>query len=392
MTSKRDHGDGGIDQRGENRWRLRYRVNGKRYTKAFHGTLTEARKELRRLLKSADDGMHIEPDKTTIAEYLRAWLDADSSLAPKTLERYRQLAEQQIIPHLGATVLQNLRPAHVHDWHGALLKGGGANGRPLSARTVGHAHRVLHRALERALRLELVGRNVAHAVRPPKVEDTEIANLTAAQIGGVLDALRLPVARAGRNSEPEPHSLYSIAALALGTGMRRGELCGLVWGAVDLDAATVRVERSLEETKAGLRFKAPKTRHGRRVVSLPASVVDVLRQHRRQQLEQRLLLGLGRPGDGDLVFARPDGSPLSPDNLSRDWRRAVKSLKLPAVMFHALRHSHASALIAAGLDVVAVSRRIGHASPAITLRVYAHKFAASDAAAAEAIERALKGG
>jgi integrase len=115
MTTKRAHNDGGIDQRGENRWRLRYRVNGKRYAKAFRGSLAEARKELRRLLKSADDGMHIEPEKTTVAEYLRAWLDADSSLAPKTLERYRQLAEQQIIPHLGAMVLQNIRPAHVHD-------------------------------------------------------------------------------------------------------------------------------------------------------------------------------------------------------------------------------------------------------------------------------------
>jgi integrase len=377
-SSRRDHGDGGLDQRGENRWRLRYRVNGKRYTKAFHGSLTEARKELRRLLKSADDGAHVAPNKITLAEYLRGWLDGASELSPKTLERYRQLAEQQIMPHLGTTVLQNLRPAHVHEWHAALLKAGGANGRPLSARTVGHAHRVLHRALERALRLEIVARNVAHAVRPPKIEDSEIASLTAEQIGDVLAKL-------------DGHTLYPIAALALGTGMRRGELCGLAWGAVDLDGATVRVERSLEETKAGLRFKAPKTRHGRRVVSLPASIVEVLRDHWRRQLEQRLLLGLGRPGDEDLVFARPDGSPYPPDTLSRDWWRAVNALGLPPVMFHALRHAHASALIAAGLDVVAVSRRLGHSSPAITLGVYAHAFSRSDTAAAEAIERAMKG-
>src|SRR5437762_14102754 len=103
---KRDHGDGGIDERGPDRWRLRWRVSGKRYSKAFHGTKRAAQTELRRLLKSADDGVHIAPDKTTVAEYLQGWLVGTSDLSPKTRERYRQLVEQQIIPHLGCTVLQ----------------------------------------------------------------------------------------------------------------------------------------------------------------------------------------------------------------------------------------------------------------------------------------------
>ena len=379
MSGRRDHGDGAIDQRGESRWRLRYRVNGKRFTKAFHGSLTDARKELRRLLKTADDGMHVEPDKTTVAAYLRRWLDDARDLAPKTRERYCQLAEQQIIPYLGATVLQNLRPAQVQDWHTTLLKSGRKDSGPLSARTVGHAHRVLHAALERALRLEIVPRNVAHAVKPPKVEACEVPILTAEQIPDVL-------------AKMEGHGLHPIAALALGTGMRRGEICGLAWGAVNLDGAALRVERSIEETKAGLRFKSPKTQHGRRTVSLPPFVVEILRSHRARQVEQRLLFGLGGLGDDDLVFARSGGSPPSPDNLSRDWRRAVKALGLPPVMFHALRHSHASALIAGGLDVVAVSRRLGHGSPAITLRVYAHAFGSSDDKAAATIERAIRGG
>jgi integrase len=172
--------------------------------------------------------------------------------------------------------------------------------------------------------------------------------------------------------------------------MRRGELCALAWGAVDLDRAIVRVERSLEETRGGLRFKPPKSRHGRRSISLPGNVIDTLRARRAEQLELRLQLGLGRPGPDDLVFARFDGAAYPPDTLSRDWWRVTIALGLPRIPFHALRHSSASALIAAGLDVVSVSRRLGHGSPAITLSVYAHMFRETDKAAADAIDAVMR--
>jgi integrase len=343
---------GNITRRGAHSWRLKYEggerdpLTGRRQTRyaTVRGTKREAQAELVRLLAAVDAGTAVAPDKTTLAQYMRGWLDSSNGLSPKTLERYRQLAEQQIIPHLGAVLLQKLRPVQVHDWHATLLRSGGMAGRSLSARTVGHAHRVLHRALERAMRLEIISRNVAHAVPPPKVEAAEVAILSAAQMADVLARL------AG-------HTLHPIVALALGTGMRRGELCGLAWGALDLDSAAVRVERSLEETADGLRFKPPKTRHGRRTISLPTNVVEIMREHRRRQAEHRLLLGLGRPGADDLVFTLADGSPYPPDKLSRDWGNVVRDKKLPRVMFHALRHAHASALIAAGRDVVSVSKR-----------------------------------
>jgi len=375
---------GNITRRGAHSWRLKYEGEsgpaGKRATRyaTVRGTKRDAQAELIRLLAEQQNGTAVDPSRLTVSEYLRGWLDTDSDLSPKTLERYRQLVEQQVIPHIGATPLQKLRPSQVHDWHATLLRAGGKGGRALSARTVGHAHRVLHRGLERAMRLEMVGRNPAHAVPPPKPDSAEVEILSAEQMGEVLAALA-------------DHPLYPVVALALGSGMRRGELCGLAWGALDLDAAVVRVERSLEETATGLRFKAPKTRHGHRSVSLPSPVVDVLRTHRRQQLEQRLLLGLGRPAQNDLVFALPDGSPWPPDKLSRDWGNIVRDRRLPRVMFHSLRHSHASALIAAGLDIVTISRRLGHGSPAITLTVYAHTFSnKTDTAAAHAIEAAMR--
>jgi len=370
---RRGHGDGGIDERGEGRWRLRWRAEGRRHTKTFHGSLTEARKELRRLLKSADDGQHVAPAATTIADYLRSWLDTDTGISPKTRERYQQLAERQVIPHLGKIAMQKLRPSDVAGWHSTLLATG------LAARTVGHAHRVLHRGLERAVVLEIVNRNVAHVVRPPKVEAAEVKILSPEQVSEVRSKL------AG-------HPLSPIVELALGTGMRRGELCGLAWGALDLDAATVRIERSLEETAGGLRLKPPKTKHGHRTISLLPATVAALREHQRAQLEQRLLLGLGRPTPDDYVFPLcADGAftPYPPDKLSRDWGNVVRDRKLPKIMFHALRHTHASALIAGGLDTVAVSRRLGHGSPAITLGVYAHLFNRSDALALRALERAF---
>jgi integrase len=225
---------GNITKRGATSWRLKYEagdpdpITGKRQTRyvTFRGTKKAAHAELTRRLAEVDAGTAVEPSRVTVAEYLRGWLGIGEGLAPKTLERYRQLAERQIIPHLGAISLQKLRPAQILTWHASLSATG------LAARTIGHAHRVLHRGMARATSLEIVPRNVAHAVPPPKIEAKEIAILSAAEIADVLVRLH-------------DHPLYPIAALALGTGMRRGELCGLAWGALDLDNATVRVERSL---------------------------------------------------------------------------------------------------------------------------------------------------
>jgi integrase len=184
--------------------------------------------------------------------------------------------------------------------------------------------------------------------------------------------------------------LYEIAVVDLATGMRRGELLALRLSDVDLDRATVRIERSLEETREGLRFKAPKTANGKRTISLPTNAVAVLREHRRKLLETRVALGRGKPNADTLLFGEVDGSPRRPDQLSWLWRSACKSLKLPMVSFHALRHTHASALIAAGLDVVLISRRLGHGSPHVTLGVYGHLFKRDDTAAARAIEAAMR--
>ena len=145
----------------------------------------------------------------------------------------------------------------------------------------------------------------------------------------------------------------------------------------------------MEQTKAGgLRFKSPKTKTGRRTISVPTSVVAELRQHRKAQQERWLALGLGRVRDDELVFATWEGKPRMPDAASKDWSDTMTHFGMK-ITLHALRHTHASQLIAAGMDVVTVSRRLGHASPTITLGVYGHLFSNTDDRAAEIMEAAF---
>jgi integrase len=337
---------GNISRRGRHSWRLKFDMGRDPITGArriryitVRGKRQDAERELTKMLNAVHDGTDIEPTKVTIREYVTAWLNADTGLSGKTKERYWQLAEQQIFPHLGDRVMQKLKPAEVQNWHGIVAQSGGKNGKPLAPQTVVHAHRVLHRALERALGAELLSRNVASSVPPPKVPDEEIEILAPAQLSRISTNLA------------DVWPLRTIAATLLGTGMRRGELCALAWDDVDLDAAMVTIDKSVEETKAGLRIKATKTRHGKRRISLPPSTVEELRAYRRRELEQRLALGLGRLMPADLVFHRA-GALLSPDGLSRDWPRAVVAYGLPQVRLHALRHTHASILIDGGLDIL----------------------------------------
>jgi integrase len=230
--------------------------------------------------------------------------------------------------------------------------------------------------LSTAERDGLIPNNPARLAERPRLERTEIEILTETQVRDMLAKLR------GRR-------IHLIAALALATGMRRGELLALRWRDVDLDGAMLAVARSLEQTKAGLRFKAPKTAHGRRAISLPASIVFELRALRRAQAAERLALGLGKEPDDALVLRQPGGDPILPNSLTTEWRRLVATLKLPRVSFHALRHTHASQLIASGMDVIAIARRLGHSTPAITLNVYGHMFGNSDDRAAAVFESAF---
>lgn len=374
---------GNITRRGKTSWRIKYELpqdpqTGKRRIayKTVRGKRADAEKELREILHRQDKGISVDPAKTTVAEYLDNWLTdtAPQTVAPKSLERYAGLVRYQINPHLGAIQLQKLRPADISAWHQTLTASGN-----LSIRSIRHAHGVLRTALNHAAAIEIVERNVASIIKPPTLQRADVEILTAEEMAETLAKL-------------DGHPFRTIAAFALGTGARRGEIAGLRWSDIDLDNTTVKIARSLEQTKQGLRVKLPKTAAGRRMISLPVFVVEALRDHRREQLELRLKLGVGSmPADAP-VFGDIEGNWLKPHLITNRWRRAVRNRKLSQVTFHALRHTHASALISAGLDVVSVGNRLGHASPALTLNIYAHLFNNKDDEAAAAIDAVMQDG
>jgi integrase len=264
---------------------------------------------------------------------------------------------------------------HLQGLYAHLLRKGGHEERPLAAGSVAYVHRVLHRMLGHGVTWGVVATNAAASVSPPKKPEAEIGVLSEEQIGAVLRHLN-------------GQSLRPIVSFLLGTGARRGEALALRWKDLDLEAGVARIERSVEQTKAGLRIKSPKTKHGRRNVSVSPWLVAELRAHRVRQQERRLALGLGRATGDDLVFARWDGSMRAPHGVSQKFTQAIKALGIDCSL-HSLRHTHVSQLIAAGLDVLTISRRIGHASPAITLNVYGHMFSNTDNRAAEIMEAAF---
>jgi integrase len=312
-----------------------------------------------------------------VAQRLELWVTAGTRISPKTAQSYQTLLDHQIAPFIGSKLIQKLTTRDIEQWHATLQTRGRQDGKGgLSPRTVQHAHRLLGKALREAMRHDILVRNVATLERAPPVPRRPMRILTAEQIHALPTRL-------------QGHPLAALALVALYSGLRRGELLALNWGNVDLETGVIRVRMSLEETRAGLRVKPPKSRAGIRDVTLPAVVIEVLRNHRRRLLEHRLALGLGKLEDDALVFPRWDGSLQSPDGVSAAWANATRKLGL-SISFHELRHTHASWLINTKVDITTIAHRLGHASPDITLRVYSHLFTRDDRSAAAAIDAALQ--
>ena len=330
-----------------------------------------------KLIAEMNRGTYLEPSKTTLGEFLDQWLKhCRSQVSPKSHERYSGLVNQNIKPALGTVPLTKLKPAQISDAYSKALVNGRRDDKAggLSPRTVGHMHRILKQALGQAIRWELLARNPADAVDPPKVDWKPMQTYDLPQTVELIEAVR---------GTP----LLIPAALAVLCGLRRGEICALRWRNVDLVAGQISVVESLEQTKAGLRFKSPKSGKGR-TVALSATVVEELRAYRIQRAQEILRLGM-RLSDDDLVIGHADGSIVSPIYISQLWARTIAKTRLARLRFHDLRHAHATHLLANGVHPKVASERLGHSKVGITLDLYSHVIPGMQEDAAAMVDRAL---
>ena len=385
---------GHIVQRAPGSWSIVLNLgqdeNGKYKQKwvTVKGTKKEAQRELSRLLRELDTGTYVEPAKLTVGQFLDRWLSdcARLTVSGKTYERYAQIVGTNINPALGHLQLGKLQPLHVQGFYAEALTAGRRDGRAggLSPTTVLQFHRILREALQQAVKWQLLARNPADMVDPPRAAKPEQRALCPEGTRRLFEEVR--------NS-----TLYLPVILAAATGMRRGEICGLRWEDLVLRPAacppsgTLHVRRSLEVTKAGLVFKPPKTAKGRRSIALPALAVETLLSHRERQAELRELLGPAWKDYG-LVVAEADGSPRNPDLLSWQYANWMKRHPhLPRIRFQDLRHTHATLLLLQGENPKVVSERLGHSSVQITLDVYSHVLPGMQEGAASRLDAALRG-
>lgn len=361
---------GHIRERTRGSWELRYSLgrdpaSGKRRvaTATVKGTRRDAEKELRRLLRTLDTGEHVDPTRMTVGQWLTRWLDAmREEIGPKSHERYSEIVRNYLAPELGAYPITKLASAHIQTLYEKWSREGRRDGKVggLSPSTRRYIHRILRSAMARAVEQQVIARNPADVFRKrlPKVERKEIVTLLPAQSALLLDAL----ARS---------NLFGPTLLALATGMRRGEILALRWRNVDFERGVVRIVESLEQTKAGLRFKPTKTDKAR-AVTLPAFAITQLGHLKRKQAESLLKLGI-RQTTETLACANLVGEPQKPRSLTHAFRREVSRLEgFPHVRFHDLRHTHATQLLVAGVHPKVVQERLGHSTITTTLDLYSH--------------------
>lgn len=372
----RGNNEGSITRRNDGRWMGRYTVHaadGPKRRTVYGKTRKEVSEKLTKAMADRDGGLVYDAGKITVGEYLTAWL-ADSvrdTVRRRTYERYESLVRVHVVPALGRVKLKNLTPAHVRGVYRSKLEAG------LSARSVLHLHRVLSKALKQAVDDGLIPRNAAASVKPPSSRREEIQPLSREQVRTFLGAV----------SGDRLEALYVVAITA---GLRRGELLGLKWEDLDLDAGMLQVRRTLSETGDGRIFEAPKSGKGRSI-RLTKRAVTALRSHRKTQLEERISRAkLGLWQENGLVFASETGTPIQGRNMFRAFKIRLGRAGLPqSVRFHDLRHTCATLLLRQGVHAKYVQELLGHADISLTLNVYSHVLPDMGDAAAGAMDDAL---
>jgi integrase len=334
---------------------------------------SECERKLRDAMTDADRGLVFDATSQSVSEYMTRWLEdfAKANLASRTYHNYKLQIREHIVPALGKMKLSKLDTPNIQALYTAKVQAG------LKPASVRYIHAVLHCALEKAVELRLVPRNPAASARPPKVRQEEITPLDREQAQVILEAAK------GDRFE----CLY---VLSLMCGLRMGESLGLRWSDVDLEEGSLRIHRQLERIRegGGLVFSEPKNA-SRRTIDLPQRALEVLKRHRKRQLEQQLSSG-AKWQDNDLVFTTTIGTAVDAQNVvNRHFKPLLRRAGLPDIRWHDLRHTSATLLLSRGTHPKYVQQLLGHASIQLTLDRYSHWMPSMGKLTASAMDEAL---
>ena len=359
-----------------------------RKTLGVYATREEAESALQEALVNHRRGIDLLPKGLTVAGLVERYLeDAAAELSVTTRHRYRELWSIHARRALGKCAIADLRKAHIVQLYARFSGNPRGKRKPLGARTVLHLHRVLHRAFEWAVEVDLIAANIFRRVKPPKISDADTRALSLDEARALFDA--------ARKTKWEP--FFQIAAL---TGARRGELVGLKWESVDLDRAVLTVRTSLASTRAkkadrdagaaGVVLKGTKSGKSREV-PLDPEAVAAFRRVKAVQAAHELAAKPGTYVEQGFVFSDAHGRPLKLDAPTKAFREIADAAGLPPELsLHSLRHSFASWSLANGGDIVAVQRCLGHSVPSTTLNLYSHVVAGGREKAVAAVSDTLR--
>lgn len=365
MAKRTAHGSGSIRQRSDGRWEARFTYEDElgqpKRASVYGDTQRECRQKLTAALKAVDEGTYRKGGKRyTVAEWMAEWISTYcTTLKPMTVEDYQRKTEKYITPNIGAVRLSALTPMQVQRFCNRLSEGYGDQ-KPLSPKSVKNIHGILHSGLKQAVMAGVLASNPADNTRLPKVRKPELKPLMDDNITRFLEVIK------GDRFE----RLYIVD---LFSGLRQSELLGLRWEDIDLEAGEITVRRQLQKERSGGHYLfVDETKNGKtRVVTIPPSVVKVLRQQRAAQAEWKLAAGEAWSNDYNLVFTDEMGGHLKHDTVYRHFKSLAKKIGMGETRFHDLRHSCAIMALQAGCSVKAVQEQLGHYSSAFTMDVYA---------------------
>lgn len=377
--TRRGKGEGSIHHRkSDGRWQASYiGTDGKRHY-LYGAKRRDVAEKLAGRLRDKAQGVYVAGPTQKLSVYLDAWLrESEDRVKPRTIERYAGIVRQHVVPVLGDVALGKITPQHLADLYVALRSGE----RPLSRASVAQVHVILHSALKQAVMRQMIGRNPADAVKPPRTEKRPMVILDPTQVRAIIEA----------TAGTEIGTLFLLAAH---TGMRQGELLALRWQDVDLDAGRIEVNATLSRQRVHGEWRwlrtSPKSAAGVRTIGMTDTVRSALRRHRVMQAERHLRDLRHRPTGETLIFTDRFGDAINGFHITeRSFKPLLRDLGLPQVRFHDLRHAFASLMLSKGVRVDLVSQMLGHSKPAMTLNVYAHLIPGDDLAALTALDQAL---